>query len=237
MVACSQVDRGKIMKLRNRFLLGIAAFTLLSTPVLAGDEVLYQPAAEWVVVPALPAEGQTEGGIVLLADKQVRFEPGLMQTYTDLAYRVATPELMTQLGTLQAQWLPDKGNLTVHRIEIVRDGETVDLLKQGARFEVIRREQGLERRLIDGILTAAVALPGVRVGDVIRMSTTVSLSDQVLGQEVQMAALLPTKESKLPVGRTSVSWPSDMPIKVKTFRSAAEGTIKEQGGLDRKSVV
>lgn len=209
---------------------GVAAAAFLTSPALAGEEVLYQPAAAWVVTPQLPQDAAAEGGIFLLADQQIRFEPGKTLTFGDMAYRITSPEMMTQLGTLQLSWLPDKGDLIVHRIELVRDGEVIDLLKQGARFEVIRREQGLEQRLMTGALTAAVALPGVRVGDIVRLSATTTLSDQVLGDEVQMADLLPSKNAMLRGGRISVSWPAEMPVQLKTVRTEAQGALIERNG-------
>lgn len=226
----ADTSRGSAVTFFGKLLSGIAIGAFLAGPAVAGDDVLYQPPAAWVVAPTLPTGKDAESGIVVLLDKQVRFEPGKTLTYSDFAYRAATPEIMTQLGTLQATWLPDKGDLTVHRIEIVRGGEVINLVKQGARFEVIRREQGLERRQMTGALTATVALPGVQLGDIVRMSITVSSSDQVLGQEVQAAEVLLPEASKLPAGRISVTWPADMPIALRTFRTQATGATTERGG-------
>lgn len=120
----------------------------------------------------LPTHDTGNDGIILVFDQQIRFEPGKTSTYSDIAYRIASPELLTALGTLQAEWMPDKGDMKVHRVEIRRDGKIIDLIGEGARFEVLRREQRLEQRTLSGALTATMSLPGIRVGDVIRLSTT-----------------------------------------------------------------
>ena len=63
---------------------------------------------------------------------------------------LSTPEFLTALGTVSAQWFPDKGDLTVHKLELRRGTEIIDLLGKGVRFEVLRREAQLEQRMVDG---------------------------------------------------------------------------------------
>src|SRR5690606_42156041 len=84
----------------------------------------------------------------------------------------------------------DKDDLTVHQVEIYRDGEVIDLLASGSEFDVIRREQGLEARLLDGELTATLAIPGLRGGDVLRTAYSGSSHDQALADEVQAPQFL-----------------------------------------------
>lgn len=64
----------------------------------------------------------------------------------------------------QNAWLPDKGDLIVHRLELRRGKQVIDLLAQGVKPEVIRRESELEQRSLDGMLTALVKVPGAQVG-------------------------------------------------------------------------
>src|SRR5690606_41417556 len=125
------------------------------------------------------------------------------------AVRVANAQTLVEHNTLSIGWLPDKGDLTVHRLEIYRDGEVIDLLASGAEFDVIRREQGLEARLLDGELTATLAIPGLRVGDVLRTAYSVSVDDQALGDEVQVLQFLGSEPWRAGIGRAGVSWPQD----------------------------
>src|SRR3546814_4132199 len=87
----------------------------------SSDLVVYRPEVpEW----ALPADleaAMAKGESIVLLDEQVRIEDGVVHSFSDIAYRIDNPEALTQLGTLKLSWLPDKGDLIVHRLEIVRE--------------------------------------------------------------------------------------------------------------------
>ncbi|MBO9516800.1 MAG: DUF3857 domain-containing protein [Porphyrobacter sp.] len=197
----------------GRSVAGLLVVTALAwgNPALAGEEVLYQSAPAWVVEASLP--DVKPGPPLLVFDDQRRIDEGRLWTYVDRAVRIDNPQMLTALGTVQAGWLPDKGDLIVHRVSIIRDGQVIDLLGQGTKFEILRRERQLEQRMIDGLRTATLAVPGLRVGDVLRVSYTVSLSDQALDKEVQATAVLPSAPSEAKFGRVRISWPADADIK------------------------
>ncbi|WP_271078141.1 DUF3857 domain-containing protein [Aurantiacibacter sp. MUD61] len=183
---------------------------LLSSTAQAGEEPLYSATPEWVeeadfaglvADESVPAE--------LLRDWQYRIEDGVVFAYHDFAIRVDNPQALMSQNTQTLTWLPDKGDLTVHRFEIHREGEVIDLVEQGVTFDVLRRERGLERRLLDGQLTASVSVPGLREGDVLRISHTVSTDDQALGDEVQATQFLRSEPWQVGFARTVISWPSD----------------------------
>jgi hypothetical protein len=103
-------------------------FALAGIPAIAhaGDQPLYQPSPAWVVPVTLP-EGSKSGDAagILLLDQQDRIEGGRLWTYADTAARIATPELLAQYSTITLPWLPDKGDLIVHELSILRGGETI----------------------------------------------------------------------------------------------------------------
>lgn len=142
----------------------------ITAPALAGDEVLYGPEPNWVEPADIEEAIQAGGASELLWDWQYRLEDGVVHAYTDRAVRIDNPQSQMEQNQLSLSWLPDKGDLTVHRLEIHRGGEVVDLLGAGTKFEVLRREMGLEERLLDGELTATLSVPGLRVGDVLRIA-------------------------------------------------------------------
>lgn len=188
----------------------LLATTCLLAPAaaLAGDEVLYGETPDWVSEATLTAAGIEDGPPELLADWQHRIEHGVVYSYSDRAVRIDNPQALMQENTLNLSWLPDKGDLTIHRLEILRDGEVIDLAEGGADFDVIRREQGLEMQLLDGELTATLPIPGLHVGDVLRVAYTVSTDDQALGEETQVTQYIPSKPWLVGMGRTIVSWPA-----------------------------
>ncbi|MBA4163992.1 MAG: hypothetical protein C0510_05100 [Erythrobacter sp.] len=209
---------------------GIAAITCLAAPAIAGEQVVYRPEVpEWALPADLDAAMATGESIVLL-DEQVRIEDGVVHSFSDIAYRIDNPEALTQLGTLKLSWLPDKGDLIVHRLEIVRNGETIDLLGQGARYDVLRRERELEKRSIDGVLTATLSAPGLQVGDVLRISQTITVRDQALNGEVQANNGLHAEPMKLGFGRVRVSWPEDEDMHWRVHRVGDVGEPVSEGG-------
>lgn len=183
-----------------------------SLPAYAGEEPLYDKAPDWVEEADVPALITQDGPADILYDRQIRLEKGLVTDYSDAAYRIDNPASLQQLNTQTISWLPDKGDLTIHRFEIYRDGEVIDLVADGVRFEMLRREQGLEQRILDGELTATVSVPGLREGDVLRLAFSVTLSDQALGDHVQALEYLPSEPWQVGKARAIVSWPENTDI-------------------------
>lgn len=194
------------MKLVRAALFTTAAF--FSVPALAGEQVLYAPAPDWVDEAALAPATLAQGPAALLRDWQYRLEGGVVTSYADAAMRMDNPQALMQMGTLSLGWMPDKGDITIHRLEILRGADVIDLVAQGVNFEVLRREQGLEQRLIDGRLTATLAVPGLREGDVLRLAYSTTLADQAMGSEVQEAQFLPSQPWQVGEARVIVSWPT-----------------------------
>ncbi len=192
-----------------------------AVPAFAGETVLYDSAPGWVEPAQLQPRPAGSNAIIVLFDQQARIETGRLTTYADTAVALDTPEALTRFGTLTASWMPDKGDLIVHRVELIRGGAVIDVLKDGARFEVLRRERGLENRLVDGMLTATLAVPGAKLGDVLRLAYSVTSSDQAMGDNVQWQAGLFAKPIPLQQGRIAVSWPEAMPVTRKRFGKAA----------------
>ena len=180
---------------------------LLALPAVAraGDTPRYEPAPAWIAAAALPTVADDTGFVLL--DRQFKLEGGELWSYTDTAFRIASPELLTQLGTLSLTWQPDHGDAIIHRLEIVRNGRTIDALADGPRFEVLRREAGLERMAIDGQLTATRQVGGLRVGDIVRLVASTTQRDDVLDGRTDLIAPLVTEPLKLGGGTVRVVWP------------------------------
>lgn len=209
-----------------------AVVAVCASPAHAGEKVLYEAAPEWIEPVDFEA-ALDENETFVLFDRQVRMEDGVVHDYTDIAYKIDNPQALTQLGTLQLPWLPDKGDLVVHDLEIIRDGERIDLLAQGADFDVIRREQQLEQRSLDGMLTATMAVPGLRVGDVLRIRRTTTTRDQALNGEMQVLQGVFAEPNDLGFGRVVVSWPEDLEVRYQATRDVALAAPETVGGYKR----
>ena len=195
---------------------GLAVVALVCpSAAQAGDKVLYQPVEKWVAPVDFDKAVASHEPLVVF-DEQVRMEGGVVSNYSDIAYKIESPEALTKLGSLQLSWLPDKGDLIVHRLEVYRNGKVIDLLAQGTHFDVLRREKELEKRSLDGSLTATLAIPGLKVGDVLRFSQTITKRDQALGDEMQFVNVLIPKPAKVGFGRIRISWPKDAKMQWRT---------------------
>ncbi|MCB2066860.1 MAG: DUF3857 domain-containing protein [Erythrobacter sp.] len=182
-----------------------------TVPAQAGEQVLYQPAPDWVM-PGEADFADAAAPATLFYDWQYRLEGGTVSAYVDWAQRIDNPQALMQANTQTLDWLPDKGDLIVHRVEIHRGDQVIDLLAQGVTFDVLRREQGLEERLLDGQLTASLSVPGLREGDVLRISRTVTTRDQALGEQMQALQFLPSEPWQVGHARAVMSWPDNAPI-------------------------
>ena len=200
-----------------------------ATPALAGEEVLYGDVPEWVGSVDVEAAIAADEDIVLY-DRQIRMEDGVVTRYTDIAYDISNTQALQNNGTLQFSWLPDKGDLTIHRLELIREGEVIDLLEQGVEPEVIRRERELERRTVDGELTAVVAVPGMQVGDVLRMSTSTTLRDQALQDEMQAIEGVVAEPTRLGFGRMRILWPEGGDVSWGTMGDLETPEVIKAGG-------
>ncbi|WP_086606379.1 DUF3857 domain-containing protein [Erythrobacter donghaensis] len=204
----------------------------------AGETVLYDTTPAWVEVAPVAPRAPSSKAIIVLLDQQALIEEGRLTTYADTAIALDSPEALTQFGTLQASWMPDKGDLIVHRVELIRKGEVIDVLAGGAQFEVLRREAGLESRLVSGALTATMAVPGAKLGDVLRLSYSVTLSDQAMGEHVQWQAGLVADPFPLEKGRVSVSWPETLPVtRLKFGKAVVADPVAKDGFLTWTAVL
>src|SRR5687768_321528 len=145
------------------------AFGLAAAPALAEPAPIVAPAPEWVEPVAIP-EGNPE-----LADKptqsllmttQSRYAAnGTMESYVETAVAVQSPQGLTSLGNIIIPWQPAQADLIVHKVQIIRGGQAIDLLAKGHQFTVLRRENNLESAMLDGMLTAVMQPEGLAVGD------------------------------------------------------------------------
>lgn len=220
-----------------RWRVSAALSVLYAGPAWAGDKPLYQPAPAWVVpAPTVDATKLTDTSPVLLTlDRQQRLEDGTVWSYTDIATRMATPEVATQAGTITVPWQPATGDLVVHKLEIIRGTQHIDLLAAGKRFEVIRRERGLEQLQINGQLSATMAVEGLQVGDVLHFVASVTDREPALGGAMQAAAVVPQGQANLGFVRTRLLWPDAAPVHWRAYGEGA--TPRETGANGYREVV
>ena len=192
----------------------------------AGELPLYQPAPTWVVTATLADAGKTgaDAPTTLLFDMQQRIEDGRLWSYLDVSNRMASSEILAEFATLTVPWAPDKGDLIVHELSILRGAERIDLLAKGQKFTVLRREQTLEQRELTGVLTATLAPEGLQVGDILRFKASTTSKDAALGGRVQSIAPIVAAPARAAQARMRFSWPT---ANAPQFRVLASGVAPQ----------
>lgn len=200
------------------------SFLCLGGTAQAGDKPLYQPAPAWVKpAPEIDVAKLVDADpIMLMIDHQQRIEQGRTWAYGEMALRIASPQVLTQSGTLPLPWDPAKGDLIIHSVQILRGSERIDALAGGKRFTVLQREQQLERAELNGMLTATLPVEGLRVGDVIRLSFSVTQKDPALNGHFQAVAPLPAEPMRLKFGRVRLLWPQSMPLHWRAYTKTGD---------------
>ncbi|MFC3582058.1 DUF3857 domain-containing protein [Sphingomonas hylomeconis] len=198
----------------------------------AGDKPLYAPAPAWVKpAPAIDAAKlSADAPIFLIMDSQQRLQDGEVASYSAQAARISSPQMLDAFGTVKLPWQPDKGDLTIHSAEIIRGTEHIDLLKGGDRFSVLRREEQLEQRMMNGMLTATMAVEGLRVGDVLYLAYSQTQKDMTLQGNVQAFAQLPADPVRAAFGRVRLLWPQGQDVRWKVSAAAPVPQVTTAGG-------
>lgn len=161
-----------------------AAFAAGSSTASAGnDEVAFGREPSWAQASELlPVPADAKGMIfVRRQDTLVHLDGEGQKTYQNQVFRILHPQAL-QLGNVAIVWNPAVGAPMVHALRIHREGTVIDVLDT-ARFEILRREDQLEQAMLDGLLTATLRVPDLRVGDDLEIVYTVPAHDLTLGSD------------------------------------------------------
>jgi len=136
----------------------------------------------WAELAAVPPADPALAGkplVVRLADSQLWVGP-------PSAYLVNRVEqandasALAGIGQPQIAFNPQYQRLRLHRVAILR-GEQVIEHTAGVQVRFLQREAGLEQGIYSGIITAALVLPDVRVGDALQLVYTLEGDNPIFG--------------------------------------------------------
>jgi len=211
----------------------------LGSEAQAGDKPLLAPPPDWAIPAPDPSAKNVAGAAnsVLLFDQQLFMDGDTESRYLDYAQTIANSDQLTKEGNLSLSWQPDRGDLTLHRLEILRGGERIDLLKDGPGFTILRRESGLEQLVINGALTANRQIEGLRLGDTLRVSFTITDKDTLLGGRAQASLILLSKPVRVGFGRTRLVWPAAQHLAWKPMMPGIAASPKPVAGGRKELVV
>lgn len=188
---------------------------------------------DWVI-PAKPPEidpslrGQLLDGVYeQLFDRQVSWQGSEQHFYQRMVVEILSPAGVDHMGSVTRKFDPSIDSLDLLDVLIHRDGKVIDL-KSKIRENVFRREEGLDRGIVDGTLTAHFEIPDLRVGDVVDLAflwRTTSLFD---GDDRSLRRKM---EYGVPPGltRVVVNWPARWPWFLRqTGQTPAAGAIRHE---------
>lgn len=203
----------------------------ISASAHAADALKFGAPPSWVVSTAVPpdANAPAEAPVaVLLNDEQIAFEKGRMTKYSDVALKIQTDQGLAA-GNISIPWNPATDTVTIHKLDIRRGDEVIDVLATGQTFTTVRREVNLEAATLDGQLTANIQPEGLRVGDIIHIAMTTEHSDPVLKDHVG-AVYADWNAAPIRFARTRLIWPREMSLKVRQSASLAKGKRTVENG-------
>ena len=187
-----QTTGRKAAMLRLCAAVGLAWYALASTAraddfKTGGYQFAVAPAPAWADVSAPPErwtsasgpEGKGEIWRNWFYDLQVDRRQQHHAEYHDYIYQPMTAAVLAEASKYQIGFLPDFETLTIHRVEVLRDGTWSNRLKPES-IALARRESEFESDMATGEVTALLVLEDVRVGDVVRISYTVAGANPVL---------------------------------------------------------
>jgi tetratricopeptide (TPR) repeat protein len=196
----------------------------------AATSVRYGPEPAWVKLADLPPAPPAEPGAayaVRLSDNQFAFNAAGEESYTRTAIQILS-EVGLQAGSLTQEWDPATETVTVNHLTVLRDDQVIDVLASD-RFEVLRRETNLESSMLDGRLTAALQIKGLRVGDIIDLAVSRTFHDPLLGGRSEEGVVLGHGGVAGRV-RYRALWSKDRPMTWRKGVALAQPTVSQAAG-------
>lgn len=169
---------------RTSYIFAGLIWVLLLGVANAAEQLQFGPPDAWVEEAKIPSPDPDKKHApyqFLLLDTQSNFAESRTESYVRTVIKVQSPEGLGAAGNVALSWHPDTGEVKVHHLSILRGKEVINVLDQGQRFSILRREPNLEAATIDGVLTAAMQPSGIQVGDIVDFAYTQTLDNPVFG--------------------------------------------------------
>jgi len=171
-------------------------------------------------------------------DRQVDRRQGRDIVYSDYAYEPKAPSLLGEAGKFEVVFNPEFQTLTLHAVELRRDGRWQDRLV-AEKIQLARREEEFEQDMTNGSVSALIVLEDVRVDDVVRIRYSVTGSNPIMGGQLTEWALLGWRNPLLESGTRVLYDPgtevafhrenTDIVPAVRRTADAVEVTVRAEG--------
>jgi transglutaminase-like putative cysteine protease len=146
------------------FFLSVFAFGSISA-----QRIDVAPTPSWVIaIPfsdaGLDSAGASGGYFDLLSDDQYNLVT--RESFHHYIQLITSEKGLENVSTIIQNFDPSYQTVTFHTVRIIRQGQSLNQLRKD-KFEIIRREESLERAIYDGSLTAVFHFEDLKVGDIV----------------------------------------------------------------------
>ncbi|RNC64545.1 MAG: DUF3857 domain-containing protein [Desulfuromonadales bacterium] len=170
------------------------------------------PMPTWAdLLPLQPVSPMAAGKPVVIRLNDTHLLVGLPHTtLINFAVQINDTSALSAIGQVVIPFNPQFQRMQLHKYLIVRNGQIIDhTLTAQVRF--LQREGQLETGAYTGIITAAIVLPDVRVGDTLHAVISVEGSNPVFGTRFSWSADW-EDNSPVVVRRVTLMTPKNRPI-------------------------
>ena len=166
-------------RLKTKFIIHILAIFISS--LIYSEEYNIGNVSSWVEKIEVPSyelnpEDIINGEYYLLSDMQVRLDP--REFFNHYAILIDNSTGLENNSQISIDFDPDHEDLTIHKIQIIRDGLAIDKL-DSAITSVIQKENELEKLIYNGTKSFYAILSDMRIGDILEVSFTVKEKDPI----------------------------------------------------------
>lgn len=138
----------------------------------------------WVVSYPIPnGEKLTDQSVkYLLNDEQLNLIDNQYAHFTHNAQQVVSEQGLENTSKISLYFSPDYQQLIIHFIRIIRDGVVIDIT-HNAKIQLIQQEQEVSNNIYNGVVTALIVIPDLRVNDIVEYASTIEGDNPVYGNK------------------------------------------------------
>jgi lipoprotein NlpI len=140
-----------------------------------------EPVPNWVEEIKIPETQLRNPVVIRLADTQFN-ALDVPQTFVHRAMQVNQSAALGQVGQIQIFFVPEYEKLKLHSVRILRGKEIIDQTNT-VSIHFLQRETSYENGVYSGLVTAALLLSDVRVGDVVEYKYSTTGANPVFGKK------------------------------------------------------
>ncbi|TCK18273.1 uncharacterized protein DUF3857 [Thiogranum longum] len=183
---------------------------------------------DWADLAEVPGQRPGLAAAYRLVDHQVYISESGETRFSRMVTQPLTEAGLNQAAEIEINFNPAYQTLTLHKLDLVRDGQLTNKL-QPEQVRLIQREQDFDKRLYDGVVTAVIIVNDVRLKDSVDLAYSIEGRNPVFGNKYFSAFSLGWN---VPVdrARVRVSAPAERKLYTRSLNTDLEPVIRRHNG-------